>query len=142
MKSGGTQSATPITHRVQSLSSADTRGKHRIHAELKRLEQETRFLEVPTSSKSWWYIGFFFFFFIGGGDFLFVCLFVFSVCRFFYWPFALLFDGCTFCSSMRQQLIDGKIIKSGPKGFNFSLLVCRYYQRQMPSVKLITLPAN
>ncbi|KAK7278371.1 hypothetical protein RJT34_23399 [Clitoria ternatea] len=38
-------SGNAITHRVQSLSSADTRGKHRIHAELKRLEQETRFLE-------------------------------------------------------------------------------------------------
>ncbi|XP_061339046.1 guanine nucleotide-binding protein subunit gamma 2-like [Gastrolobium bilobum] len=46
MQSGGLESASPVTNRVQSLSSAtDTRGKHRIHAELKRLEQETRFLE-------------------------------------------------------------------------------------------------
>lgn len=28
------------------VAAADTRGKHRISAELKRLEQETRFLEV------------------------------------------------------------------------------------------------
>lgn len=28
------------------MAVADTRGKHRISAELKRLEQETRFLEV------------------------------------------------------------------------------------------------
>ncbi|KAG4908394.1 hypothetical protein JHK84_056937 [Glycine max] len=46
MESGGPESASPMTHRVQSLSSADTRGKHRIHAELKRLEQEARFLEA------------------------------------------------------------------------------------------------
>jgi len=53
MQSRGPESASPMTHRVQSLSSADTRGKHRIHAELKRLEQEARFLEVRTfSSKS------------------------------------------------------------------------------------------
>ncbi|KAL9317971.1 hypothetical protein ACSQ67_014488 [Phaseolus vulgaris] len=45
MQSRGPESASPMTHRVQSLSSADTRGKHRIHAELKRLEQEARFLE-------------------------------------------------------------------------------------------------
>ncbi|RDX66352.1 Guanine nucleotide-binding protein subunit gamma 2, partial [Mucuna pruriens] len=45
MESGGPESPPPMTHRVQSLSSTDTRGKHRIHAELKRLEQETRFLE-------------------------------------------------------------------------------------------------
>ncbi|KAK7356882.1 hypothetical protein VNO80_16162 [Phaseolus coccineus] len=45
MQSRGPESANPMTHRVQSLSSADTRGKHRIHAELKRLEQEARFLE-------------------------------------------------------------------------------------------------
>ncbi|XP_061339045.1 guanine nucleotide-binding protein subunit gamma 2-like [Gastrolobium bilobum] len=45
MESGVPDSAGPMTHRVQSLSSADARGKHRIHAELKRLEQETRFLE-------------------------------------------------------------------------------------------------
>lgn len=37
-----------MTHFVQtqSFSSSDTKGKHRIHAELKRLEQETRYLEV------------------------------------------------------------------------------------------------
>ncbi|CAJ1976408.1 unnamed protein product [Sphenostylis stenocarpa] len=46
MQSGGPESASPMTHRVQSLSSADTRGKHRIHAEVKRLEQEARFLEI------------------------------------------------------------------------------------------------
>ncbi|XP_027367498.1 guanine nucleotide-binding protein subunit gamma 2-like [Abrus precatorius] len=45
MQADGAESVRPMTHRVQSLSSADTRGKHRIHAELKRLEQETRFLE-------------------------------------------------------------------------------------------------
>ncbi|KAK7243145.1 hypothetical protein RIF29_37932 [Crotalaria pallida] len=32
-------------NRVQSLSSADARGKHRIQAELKRVEQEAKFLE-------------------------------------------------------------------------------------------------
>lgn len=36
---------SPMTNRVQSLSSADTRGKHRVQAELKRLEQEANFLE-------------------------------------------------------------------------------------------------
>ncbi|TKY51954.1 Guanine nucleotide-binding protein subunit gamma 2 [Spatholobus suberectus] len=45
MESGGPESASLMTHRVQSLSSADTRGKHRIHAEIKCLEQEARFLE-------------------------------------------------------------------------------------------------
>ncbi|RZB87816.1 Guanine nucleotide-binding protein subunit gamma 1 [Glycine soja] len=50
MESGGPESASPMTHRVQSLSSADTRGKHRIHAELKRLEQEARFLEIRLMS--------------------------------------------------------------------------------------------
>ncbi|XP_022138326.1 guanine nucleotide-binding protein subunit gamma 2-like [Momordica charantia] len=39
------ESASPITQRVQSSSTIDTRGKHRIQAELKRLEQEARFLE-------------------------------------------------------------------------------------------------
>ncbi|XP_024636964.1 guanine nucleotide-binding protein subunit gamma 1 isoform X2 [Medicago truncatula] len=45
MQSDGSQSDNPTTHFVQSQSfstSSDTRGKHRIHAELKRLEQETR----------------------------------------------------------------------------------------------------
>ncbi|KEH42814.1 guanine nucleotide-binding protein subunit gamma 2 [Medicago truncatula] len=45
MQSDGSESETHITHQrvqSQSLSSSDTRGKHRIHAELKRLEQETR----------------------------------------------------------------------------------------------------
>lgn len=46
MQSSGSESASPITHRLQSLSAADTRGKHRIQAELKRLEQEARCLEV------------------------------------------------------------------------------------------------
>lgn len=45
MQSVEPESASPTTHRLQSLSAADTRGKHRIQAELKRLEQETRFLE-------------------------------------------------------------------------------------------------
>ncbi|XP_015876532.1 guanine nucleotide-binding protein subunit gamma 2 [Ziziphus jujuba] len=45
MQSSGSESASPITHRLQSLSAADTRGKHRIQAELKRLEQEARCLE-------------------------------------------------------------------------------------------------
>ncbi|KAH7522230.1 hypothetical protein FEM48_Zijuj07G0116300 [Ziziphus jujuba var. spinosa] len=46
MQSSGSESASPITHRLQSLSAADTRGKHRIQAELKRLEQEARCLEA------------------------------------------------------------------------------------------------
>lgn len=83
MESGGPESASPMTHRVQSLSSADTRGKHRIHAELKRLEQEARFLEVRTlffllfkifiiyilgfcSLVGWWFFS--------------VCFLLFSVC--------------------------------------------------------------
>ncbi|XP_038724002.1 guanine nucleotide-binding protein subunit gamma 2 [Tripterygium wilfordii] len=45
MESGRSESAVRITQRLQSLSSSDTRGKHRIQAELKRLEQESRFLE-------------------------------------------------------------------------------------------------
>ncbi|XP_041009659.1 guanine nucleotide-binding protein subunit gamma 2-like [Juglans microcarpa x Juglans regia] len=51
MQSGSSESLSPITHRVQSLSASqsfsttDTRGKHRVLAELKRLEQEARFLE-------------------------------------------------------------------------------------------------
>ncbi|XP_039010759.1 guanine nucleotide-binding protein subunit gamma 2-like [Hibiscus syriacus] len=46
MQSGRLQSAvSPIPQRIQSLQAADTRGKHRIQAELKRLEQEARFLE-------------------------------------------------------------------------------------------------
>lgn len=48
MQSGGPESAKPMTHRTQSLSSGDTRGKHRVHAELKRTEQEAKFLEVCT----------------------------------------------------------------------------------------------
>ena len=46
MQSDGSETLSPTTLRLQSLSAADTRGKHRIHAELKRFEQETRFLEV------------------------------------------------------------------------------------------------
>ena len=48
MQSDRSDSSGPTTQRVNSLPSAaaDTRGKHRIQAELKRLEQETRFLEV------------------------------------------------------------------------------------------------
>ncbi|XP_058744856.1 uncharacterized protein LOC131617608 isoform X1 [Vicia villosa] len=47
MQSDESDSETPMTHFVQtqSFSSSDTKGKHRIHAELKRLEQETRYLE-------------------------------------------------------------------------------------------------
>lgn len=55
MQSDGSESENHMTHhrvQSQSLSSSDTRGKHRIHAELKRLEQETRYLEVATSSSS------------------------------------------------------------------------------------------
>lgn len=37
---------TAVTMDVNPPASADTRGKHRILAELKHLEQETRFLEV------------------------------------------------------------------------------------------------
>lgn len=43
------ESASPTTQRVlssSSSSSTDTRGKHRIQAEVKRLELEARFLEV------------------------------------------------------------------------------------------------
>ncbi|XP_023006763.1 guanine nucleotide-binding protein subunit gamma 2 [Cucurbita maxima] len=44
------ESTSPIAQRVQSSSSSssssiDTRGKHRIQAEVKRLEQEARILE-------------------------------------------------------------------------------------------------
>lgn len=47
MQSDRSDSSGPITQRLNSLPSAtDTRGKHRIQAELKRLEQEVRFLEV------------------------------------------------------------------------------------------------
>ncbi|CAJ2628226.1 unnamed protein product [Trifolium pratense] len=49
MESGGSESENPMTHFVfqsQSLSSSsDTRGKHRLHAELKKLEQEKKYLE-------------------------------------------------------------------------------------------------
>ncbi|KAK8684706.1 hypothetical protein V6N13_040722 [Hibiscus sabdariffa] len=48
MQSGRSQSVVgPIPERVQAFQPADsdTRGKHRILAELKRLEQESRFLE-------------------------------------------------------------------------------------------------
>lgn len=47
MQSDRSDSRGLNTQRTQSLTgSGDTRGKHRIQAELKRLEQETRFLEV------------------------------------------------------------------------------------------------
>jgi hypothetical protein len=50
MESDRSDSSGPITKRVYSLGAAasatDTRGKHRIQAELKRIEQEARFLEV------------------------------------------------------------------------------------------------
>ncbi|TYJ14649.1 hypothetical protein E1A91_A10G130900v1 [Gossypium mustelinum] len=46
MQSGRPQSVvSPIPQRSHSSQAADTRGKHRIQAELKRLEQEARFLE-------------------------------------------------------------------------------------------------
>ncbi|XP_061990057.1 guanine nucleotide-binding protein subunit gamma 2 [Rosa rugosa] len=47
MQSDGSDSVSqsPTTQRLQSLSASDTRGKHRILAELKRFEQEARFLE-------------------------------------------------------------------------------------------------
>jgi len=48
MQSDRSESASPITQRVQSFPAADTRGKHRIQAELKRLEQELRFFEVSS----------------------------------------------------------------------------------------------
>ncbi|OIW01564.1 hypothetical protein TanjilG_09388 [Lupinus angustifolius] len=41
MQSGGPESVK----RVQSLFSRDARGKHRIQAQLKRVEQEAKFLE-------------------------------------------------------------------------------------------------
>jgi hypothetical protein len=56
MESGGTESENTMTHFVfqtQSLSSSsDTRGKHRLHAELKKLEQEKKYLEVGASCSS------------------------------------------------------------------------------------------
>ncbi|CBI26335.3 hypothetical protein AAG906_024974 [Vitis piasezkii] len=45
MQSGNSQAAPSINHQDSALAAADTRGKHRITAELKRLEQEARFLE-------------------------------------------------------------------------------------------------
>lgn len=42
------QSETGATGNQQVQSAADTRGKHRVSAELKRLEQESRFLEVSS----------------------------------------------------------------------------------------------
>ncbi|TXG72145.1 hypothetical protein EZV62_000724 [Acer yangbiense] len=45
MQSGRSESGGPVTQRTQSLAASDTRGKHRIQAELKRLEQEARSLE-------------------------------------------------------------------------------------------------
>ncbi|XVF63016.1 hypothetical protein PTKIN_Ptkin09bG0055000 [Pterospermum kingtungense] len=46
MQSGRSQSmVSPIPQRVHSFQAADTRGKHRIQAEVKRLEQEARFVE-------------------------------------------------------------------------------------------------
>ncbi|XVE65934.1 hypothetical protein DITRI_Ditri08aG0039700 [Diplodiscus trichospermus] len=46
MQSGRSQSmVSPIPQRVESFQAADNRGKHRIQAELIRVEQEARFLE-------------------------------------------------------------------------------------------------
>ncbi|KAL4024848.1 hypothetical protein IC575_013220 [Cucumis melo] len=39
------EAAVPIPHRILSLSALDAVGKHRLLAEMKRLEQEARFLE-------------------------------------------------------------------------------------------------
>ncbi|KAI3921129.1 hypothetical protein MKX01_036108 [Papaver californicum] len=39
-------------HQAGSVLTGDTRGKHRILAELKRLEQETRSLELPRLSQT------------------------------------------------------------------------------------------
>lgn len=46
MQSGNSQAAPSLNHQDSALAAADTRGRHRITAELKRLEQEARFLEV------------------------------------------------------------------------------------------------
>ena len=54
MQSGRSKSVvSPIPQRVQSFQEADSRGKHRIQAELKRLEQEARFLEVSKKIFFW-----------------------------------------------------------------------------------------
>lgn len=45
MGTAGDSEASPLV-RLQSLGVSDTRGKHRVQAELKRLEQEARSLEV------------------------------------------------------------------------------------------------
>ncbi|XP_065863198.1 guanine nucleotide-binding protein subunit gamma 2 [Euphorbia lathyris] len=46
MQSDRSDSSGSIAQRVNSLQSdTDTRGKHRIQAELKRLDQETRYLQ-------------------------------------------------------------------------------------------------
>ncbi|CAK9318684.1 unnamed protein product [Citrullus colocynthis] len=39
------EAAVPIPHRIHSFSAIDAVGKHRLLAEVKRLEQEARFLE-------------------------------------------------------------------------------------------------
>lgn len=44
MQANGAEVGAMIDHRAPLL--ADTKGKHRIMAEVKRLEQEDRFLEV------------------------------------------------------------------------------------------------
>lgn len=43
-------SAVQGNQQLRSAAVADIRGKHRISADLKRLEQETRFLEVNSLS--------------------------------------------------------------------------------------------
>uniref|UniRef100_A0A2P2LZB8 Guanine nucleotide-binding protein subunit gamma 2 isoform X2 n=1 Tax=Rhizophora mucronata TaxID=61149 RepID=A0A2P2LZB8_RHIMU len=49
MQSNRSDSSCPITRRVYSFTAAsDLRGKHRVQAELKRLEQEAKSLEVSS----------------------------------------------------------------------------------------------
>lgn len=45
MQANGAASAAEMADEQRAPASADTRGRHRIVAELKRLEQETQFLE-------------------------------------------------------------------------------------------------
>ncbi|XP_044486038.1 guanine nucleotide-binding protein subunit gamma 1-like [Mangifera indica] len=45
MQSDRSNSVFVVTQRSQSLAASDARGKHRLQAELKRVEQEAKFLE-------------------------------------------------------------------------------------------------
>lgn len=49
MQSDRSNSVFVVTQRSQSLAASDARGKHRLQAELKRVEQEAKFLEVSSS---------------------------------------------------------------------------------------------